>query len=151
MQILNPKFRNDTLNIFSPLSQASAVSGDIAYYLVPEITIPLDPHTCSCQSLEELANITHSPFEHDCRTNEVCDGVRCEVDVLGSTFHLETILLSCEDPPALESVVEDENNTPLYTAVYDETGLYRLQISGLSLPLYVVIEHHNYSMDVAVC
>ena len=105
---------------------------------------------CSCQSLEELAEKTQSPLEHDCYTNEACDGIRCELDVFGTRFHLETILLSCDTPPALESVVEDENNVPLHTAVYSTSGEYLLEIEGIFLPVYVNIQHHNYSMDVEV-
>ena len=63
---------------------------------------------------------------------------------------METILLSCEHPPALKLFVEDENNIPLYTAIYSES-IYELRISEQTLPLYVMVDHHDYSMDVAVC
>ena len=117
---------------------------------MPPVTISLDPHMCSCQSLAELANKTQSPLEHDCTTNEVCDGIRCVLDVFGTIYHLETVLLSCNDPPALETVVENEDNVPLFTSISDHTGVKSLQVFGLRLPLYVFIEHHDYSMDVAV-
>lgn len=114
------------------------------------MTIRLDQHACSCQSLVELAEKTQSPLEHNCTTNEACNGIRCEFDIFGTTFHLETILLSCNNPPALETLVEDENNTVLHTNTLSRTGRYNVTILGLPLPLYADITHHNYSMDVSV-
>ena len=114
------------------------------------MSIPLDPAACSCQSLEELAEKTHSPLEHSCATNENCDGVRCELDVFDTVYYLESILLSCEEPPAVDVVVENEQNEPLYAFQFNRTGSYDLVISGLELNVYAVIVHHAYSMDVAV-
>ena len=83
-------------------------------------------------------------------TNEQCNGVRCELDVLGDIYHVETILLSCEEPPAVDVLIEDEQNQPLHAIIISRTGLYTININGLPLPLYVEIEHHDYSMDVVV-
>ena len=129
-------------------SQAVALYYDIP--LIPPVSIPLQPHECSCQSLEELADKIHSPLEHDCATNEDCDGVRCELDVFGTTYHIETILLSCDDPPGLETVIEDENNVPLRVLNFDRTAMGTINIGGLEVPAYGVIEHHPYSIDIQV-
>ena len=120
------------------------------FSVFPLTFTPLEPDKCSCESLEELAKNTESPIEHDCETNELCNGVRCELDVFGTVYHVETILLSCEKPPALDVVVEDELNNPLYAAIFNESGLYWIEVSGRLLPLYATIEHRDYSMDVEV-
>ena len=133
--------------VFASILQAYFTDEDILESLLPYITIPLDQQSCSCNSLTELAAKTQSPLEHDCTTNEACNGIRCE---LGAAFYLETILLSCNSPPALETVVEDRNKTALYTSVISQTGTYPIQVLGLELPMYVEITHHDYSMDISV-
>ena len=114
------------------------------------MTIPLQPHECSCQSLEELADKIHTPVEHDCVTNEDCNGVRCELDVFGAVYHIETILLSCEWPPGFETVIEDENNVPLRVINYDRTGRTTINIDGVELEAYAMIEPYIYSVDIQV-
>ena len=125
------------------------MAGDMTT-LIPLSFIPLDPDVCSCQSLEELARKTESPLEHDCRTNEHCNGIRCVLDAYRSTYHVETILLTCEDPPALDVVVENERNEPLYAAKFNRSGVYSIEVAGLTLPLYAVLEHRDYSVDIEV-
>ena len=112
------------------------------------MTIPLQQ--CSCQSLQELADKIQSPVEHDCVTNENCNGVRCELDIFGTVYHIENILLSCDDPPGFETVIEDENNMPLRVIKYDSTGRTTINIAGVDLEAYAVIEHHTYSIDLHV-
>ena len=63
---------------------------------------------------------------------------------------METILLSCYNPPALETVLEDANNVTLHTNIVSRTGTYIINIRGVELPMHVEIVHHNYSMDVVV-
>ena len=131
--------------------QASALSDDIQSILIPPVSIPLDPQRCSCESLEGLAESIDAPLEHDCMTNEDCDGVRCEFDLFGTVYHLETLLLSCEDPPALALVVEDVDDQPLHVANISGTGVYSLGVvRGFTVPLSVMMVHHPYSMDVTV-
>ena len=89
--------------------------------------------------------------EHDCTANTDCDGMICELDVFGTVYYLETLLLSCEEPPAVDVVVEDDEHKALFASQFNRTGTYELVISGFRLPLSVVIEHHDYSMDVEVC
>ena len=131
--------------------QATALSEDVLYTLIPPVSIPLDPQLCSCKSLEGMAEKMQSPVEYNCMTNKDCDGVRCEFLSFGRVYHLETILLSCEDPPALMMVLEDVNNQPLHVTNFSHTGVYSMGVvSGSNIPLTVMIDHHPYSMDVAV-
>ena len=131
--------------------QALALSDDIQSILIPPVSIPLDPQRCSCESLEGLAEEIDFPLEHNCTTNEDCDGVRCEFDIFNTVYHLETVLLSCEDPPALAMVVEDVNNQPLRVTNFSRTGVYSLgMIRGFNVPLSIMMVHHPYSMDVEV-
>ena len=120
------------------------------YYLIPPITVPIDQQFCSCQSLEGLASNIHTPLEPECFTNDMCNGIRCKFTVLGSMFQLETLLLSCNNPPAIETVLEDENNAPLSTNTASRTGIYYMRVNTLELPMYVEITHYNYSMDISV-
>ena len=135
---------------FNLTLQASYRYSDFLKSLVPRVTIPLNQQYCSCQSLAELAKKTQSPLEHDCTTNEACNGIRCELEIFGTFFYLESLLLSCNSPPALETVVEDEDKKVLHTSVVSRTGAYSLSLLGLELPTYVEITHHDYSMDISV-
>ena len=128
--------------------QASALSDNI---LIPPVSIPLDPQRCSCESLKGLAESIDSPLEHDCMTNEDCDGVWCEFDLFGTVYHLETLLLSCEDPPALAMVVEDVNKQPLHVTNFSRTGIYSLGLGrGFNIPLGITMVHHPYSVNITV-
>ena len=131
--------------------QAYALSDDIQSTLIPPVSIPLDPQRCSCESLEGLAESIDVPLEHDCMTNEDCDGVRCEFNLFGTVYHLETLLLSCEDPPALAMVMEGVNDQPLRVINISRTGVYSMGVvRGFTVPLSVMMVHHPYSMDVTV-
>ena len=120
------------------------------YHLIPPITVPIDQQFCSCQSLEGLANNTHTSSESKCFTNDMCNGIRCNFTVLGIKVQLETLLLSCNNPPAIETVLEDENNAPLSTNIASSTDTYYMRVNTLELPMYVEITHYNYSMDISV-
>ena len=134
-----------------PVQVFGIIYYDIAVTFIPPTYIPLEPSICSCQSLEEMANKIDSSLEQNCATNEDCTGVRCELNIFGNTYHVETILLSCEDPPAMDVVVENEENSPLYAAKFNHSGLYRIEISGLPLWLHATAIHNDdYSIEVEV-
>ena len=70
--------------------------------------------------------------------------------MLGAVYHIENILLSCDDPPGIELLVEDVNNRPLYATIINHTGQYVVEFNSVQIPLYAIVEHHPYSIDVEV-
>ena len=99
----------------------------------------------------DLAASIYSPVDHDCSANINCDGVTCALEAFGFTYQLDIVILSCQDPPAVDVVVADENGDGFYSEVFNESGTSIVTIVGLASPLSVDIVHHDYSMEVEVC
>ena len=117
--------------------------------VIPMVYVPLNPGDCMCDSLADLAQrATHPSIEPECSTNERCDGVLCELDIFGTVYYLEIIVLPCQN--ALALLVEDSSGGVLHTSVFNRTETRSLSIGILSLPTEVVIDPREYSMDIQV-
>ena len=103
-----------------------------------------------CASLRSLATRIDSPLEHDCVTigNPACNGVRCELDVFGSVFYVETIVLPCTN--SVELVVRDSNMEAIHTDVFNKTEVRVIMVDILPLLVDVEITVKPYSMLVRV-
>ena len=129
------------------------VEGDIAITAIPSVLVPLNTSECQCESLHDLASIIHSPLEHDCvvlNSSSHCDGVRCELDYVGTVYYLELIVLSCEDPPAVEFAIEDSDLNPLYEAVFNKTGTTNFNVANPPVIFNGTLVQYNHSIDVEV-
>ena len=132
--------------LLSPQAQAPQISAQ----LIPPTLVPLNTTECMCESLEDLADIIHSPFEHDCSTTSKCDGVRCELDVFGNMFFVEAIILPCTNPPAAEVVVQNSLGQNLFVGIFNRSGQRDIVILGTRITVDVIVVHRDYSMDVEV-
>ena len=131
------------------LSQAY-VATDPIQYLIPEIGYIINTTQCLCDSMVELADKIHSPIEHDCAANDDCNGVLCVADVFSDTYLLEFLILSCEDPPALDILLEDGDGNALFSAVVTDTYYGTLPAGDFVILLQANVVHYNYSMDIQV-
>ena len=117
--------------------------------LIPQATVPLNASECMCQTLQDLATKAGSTVvEPECQTNTECSGVVCELDILGSVFYLESIILPCDY--AVDVVVRDSQRQALFMSVYNRTETHTISIGTLSASLYVEINRHPFSMEVSV-
>ena len=98
----------------------------------------------------ELADKIHSPIEHDCTANDDCDGVLCVADISSDTYFLEFLILSCEDPPALDILLKDSDGNALFSAVVTDTYYGTLPAGDFVIVLQANVVHYNYSMDIQV-
>lgn len=98
----------------------------------------------------ELATKIRTPVEHDCAANTDCDGVQCVAELLLQTYLMEFLILSCEDPPAVDILVEDTDGNPVYAVIVNNTYSDILYFEDLQIYLQVTVVHYNYSMDVQV-
>ena len=102
-----------------------------------------------CQSLQNLSTRAGgSDFEPECQTNPECNGIVCELDIFGSVFYLETIVLPCDY--AVDVVIRDSQRQPTFMSVYNRTEIHTVNIGSFSAPLYVEIVPRPYSMEVYV-
>ena len=117
--------------------------------LIPQATVPLNASECMCQSLQNLATKAGSTVvEPECLTNTECNGIVCELDIIGSVFYLESIILPCDY--AVDVVVRDSQRRALFMSVYNRTETHTISIGIFSASLYVEIVRHPYSMEVSV-
>ena len=103
-----------------------------------------------CESLEDLADIIHSPFEHNCFTTPNCDGVRCELDILGLILYIETLILPCANPPAVEVIVQNSQRQNIFSAIFNTSGQRDIVIMGFRMTVVTIVVQHNYSVDIEV-
>lgn len=100
--------------------------------------------------MEELAKKIHSPFEHDCSTTPSCDGVTCQLDVLGSSFIVEMDVLSCAMPPGVDVVVKDSQGEPFYSRFFTDNTTDTIFIGVFPVPMNVLVIQRPYSIEVEV-
>ena len=103
-----------------------------------------------CESLEDLADIIHSPFEHDCSTTPNCDGVHCELDIIGLILYIETIVHPCANPPALEVLVQNSQRQNIFGAIFNTSGQRDIVVLNTRMTVNSIIVHRSYSMDIEV-
>ena len=102
-----------------------------------------------CSSLADVAQVaTHPVIEPECSTNDNCDGVYCELDILGLRFYLEVIVLPCQN--ALDVLVEGSSRQVLHSEIYNQNETRSFTIGIISMMVEVVIIPREYSMDVQV-
>ena len=102
-----------------------------------------------CSSLQDLAaKAGGTEIEPECRTNNQCNGVICELDIIGSVYYIESIILPCQY--AVDVVVRDSQRQAIFMSVYNRTETHSISIGILTTSLYVEIVRHAYSMEVSV-
>ena len=102
-----------------------------------------------CSSLQDLAAKAGGTLvEPECRTNQQCNGVVCEVDIFTYMFYLESIILPCDY--AVDVVVRDSQMQPILMTIYNRTDVHFISLGPFTTRLYVEIVRHAYSMEVSV-
>jgi hypothetical protein len=135
------------MHIIITLIQADLTNG--GGVVIPTVFVPLNASDCMCSSLTDVAQqATHPGIEPECSTNDDCDGVYCELDILGARYYLEIIVLPCQN--ALDVLVEDSSRRVLHADVYDRNETRFFSIGIVPLSNEVIIIPYEYSMDVQV-
>ena len=120
-------------------------------YLIPPVEYAINTTECLCNSMKELARDLEGHFTHGCTTTEDCDGVRCAVDAFQNPHIMEIFVLSCEQPPAVDLLIEDTvGDSYLSLYINDNTSSIQI-IDGSSVYVLPTIIHHPYSMEFSVC
>ena len=120
--------------------------------LIPDVEFPLEPHTCMCQSMDDVSNNIMFPpagqFQYSCYTGSNCSSVMCNVTAQQVTSSNE--LLSID--PCSELLIFNSTATGLGTdlIVFNETKSRLFSSLGFNFTVNVLLEHHNYSMDIQV-
>ena len=131
-------------------TQARLVNSTEELYVIPPVVYDINTTECLCTSMEELAEKIHSPIEHDCEATPACDGVTCQLEVLGNTYIIEMDVLSCAQPPGVDVLVKDAMGNPFYSAVIDDNTTQTVPIHGIYVPMQVLLIQHPYSIEVEV-
>ena len=136
------------------------IDGDQALHLIPEITIPLNPHQCMCQSMRQIARIIRFPTQIpfltlglNCSPRPDCTGVHCNITI-GSinNYGADITINPCGE--TVHMVVLDSDSATQFDRVFNDTGSYSFNIPGAPVQtqatLNIGMVHHNYSMDLSV-
>ena len=107
------------------ITQVTSVGLQDDIDLIPWVQYDINTTQCLCSSVEQLAEEIQSPIEHDCSATPTCDGVTCRLEVFGNMFIVETDILSCTTPPAIDVIVKDSSEDVVYSGVFDDntTGI----------------------------
>ena len=117
--------------------------------VIPQVYVPLNASDCMCDALGHLAEqATHPGVEPECSTNDLCNGVLCELNIIGAVYYLEIIVLPCQN--AVSLLVEDSSRRVLHMSVFNQTATRPIPIGFLTLQTQVILVPHNYSMEVQV-
>ena len=120
-------------------------------YLIPPVVYSINTTDCLCSSMEDLADAIHSPIEHDCAATPTCDGVTCQLDVLGNAYIVEMDVLSCAQPPGVDVLVIDSMGQIFYSTVVNDNTTGVILIGSYYVLMMATLIRHDYSIEVEVC
>ncbi len=138
------------LCVISSIPQSYMLVEGAAVPLIPQVSVPLNSTECACQSFEELAAITFSPVEHDCRVVENCRGVECELDVFGSIYYIEYLVDPCGDDVVIDYIIYNDEMEALVVESFNETTSTIIVVDGTPIPVEHTLIRHDYSIEVEV-
>ena len=137
------------------------IDGDQALRLIPEITVPLNPRQCMCDSMRQIANLIRFPTQLPlinvgirCSPRADCTGLRCNTTVASGHYVSDVTIDPCGE--TVHVVVLDSDNATQINQVFNDSGSYPFSIPApAGLPdiqgsLDIGMVHHNYSMDLSV-
>ena len=137
------------------------IGGDQALRLIPEITIPLNPHQCMCASMRQIANLIRFPTQIpllsasiSCSPRADCIGLRCNTTIASGNYVSDVTIDPCGE--TVRVLVLDSDNVTRVDRVFNDSGSYPFSIptpAGLSDvqgSLDIGMVHYNYSMDLSV-
>ena len=129
-------------NLFNGSNQQNPV--------IPQVYVPLNASDCMCSSLQELASLSGpSLIETSCVTNDECDGVRCQLNIVNNIFYVETVVFPCSN--ATDVLVEDQAFTVLFmTTIFNRSEVRNVVIGGRPLIINATVVPMDYSMLIAV-
>ena len=122
--------------------------------IIPQVNLSLHSSECMCDSITDYAH-TLNALEIDdavnqtCTVNEECDGVRCAIPASNGLFYEEFVALPCARPPAVEYVLEDADLHPLAQVIFDKSGNYTLDNTGINVTSF--LERGPRSISIEVC
>ena len=117
-------------------------------YLIPPVEYVINTTECLCDSMKDLASDIH--YEHDCTTTEACDGVRCELNIQATPHIMEICILSCEQPPAVDILIENEVGHPFLALYISDNATFFTLLDGTLLIVHPMIIHHPYYLEFQV-
>ena len=114
-------------------------------WLFEPLFVPLFPHDCICDSMENVASNIHYRANYDCTVNNDCDEIQCTVR--HSTLHsVNFIFNSCDDPPSVDVELHMDSGTVTVHANDNITE----RVESLDVDMIIDLWHFDYSMDVQV-
>ena len=118
--------------------QATLGNGLVNTVVIPCAIVPLNVSECMCSSLEDVAVRSGGTLlEPECHTNQQCNGIICEIDILGDVYYIENIILPWDH--AVDVVIEDSLGQPTFLAVFNRTESHPITVGFLNLILNVEI------------
>ena len=132
--------------------------------LIPEVQLPLYPHSCMCRSMDDIARSIHldtpsavpgiPQVTPTCSKRPNCDGISCNVSAGtgGSVYMSQIIIFPCSE--SVRIIIQNSSNSVLLDKIYNDSDEYVVQLPSLlpslQIKLSVHIVHHNYSMELSV-
>ena len=127
----------------------------VTIVLIPDVEFSLEPHTCMCQSMDNLSNKIRFPgvevgqLPYSCVTAPDCSGVMCnftaqQATVLSTQFAVDP----CSEVLVLNS--RTAGTEKANSIMFNETEDRPFTGGGISVTVHVVLKHHNFSMDIQV-
>ena len=109
--------------------------------IIPDVEFPLDPHTCTCQTLTSTASKVALPpqvgFTLKCTTDQNCSSIDCALSQtpVNVLFH-----------PCHEVVIITGTNQ----VVFNQTETKPFSEGLFNVTAEVTLINHNYSMEFKV-
>ena len=120
--------------------------------VIPNVEFPLDPHTCTCQTLYSTASkvtIDIPPqagsFSYSCTADQNCSSIFCDISQSRSNilFH------PCHEVVII-TVASTMPGNPANQVIFNQTETRPLTGGDVTITAEVTLISHNYSMDFKV-
>lgn len=103
-------------------------------------TFPLPGITPSC--------VTDPPSTNSPTSNAPCGGFHCNITYSDTTVYTYATVNPCTESLLLSVI--DPSGGPVFEHVFNQSQSMPLAVEPVNPTLYVILNHYNYSMEVAV-
>ena len=102
-----------------------------------------------CNVMENIAEAANLASNNGltCFTNPPCVEIDCAVD---TGEELEFIVLKCNDPPAIQLVLNNKDNILVYNQTFTKSELATIATGGIRRVLNITLHHIDEAIGVQV-
>lgn len=121
--------------------------------VIPDVAIPLNPHSCTCSDLEDAAAHFQLPIPgvtHQCSVDSsTCFGVLCHISYADTRLDTAAVIDPCSESITV-TVNDSVTGHQVFHQIFSHSDAVQFTVGNFTPTVYVLICQYTYSMAVSV-